>query len=89
MALVKEDKAKLIEKYKIHDKDSGSADVQVAILTNKIQYLTKHLEVHKKDHTSRRGLIKMVGKRRRLLNYLRRKDVKRYRDLINKLGLRK
>ncbi len=89
MALTKDDKAQLIGKYRKHEKDSGSADVQIAILTNKIQYLTKHLEVHKKDHTSRRGLIKMVGKRRRLLNYLRRKDVTRYRGLINSLGLRK
>ncbi len=89
MALTKDSKAELIGKYRVHDKDSGSADVQVAILTNKIQYLTKHLEIHKKDHASRRGLIKMVGKRRRLLNYLRRKDVERYRNLINSLGLRK
>lgn len=89
MALTKEAKAKVIKDYQIHSSDSGSADVQVSILTKKILYLTEHLKIHKKDHHSRRGLIKMVGKRRRLLNYLRKKDVQRYRSLISKLGLRK
>lgn len=89
MALTKADKADVIKTYQRHSNDSGSADVQISILTKKILYLTDHLKIHKKDHHSRRGLIKMVGRRRRLLNYLRKKDVQRYRDLISKLGLRK
>ncbi|HEY8342906.1 MAG TPA: 30S ribosomal protein S15 [Calditerricola sp.] len=73
----------------MHEADTGSPEVQVAILTEKINNLTEHLKVHKKDHHSRRGLLKMVGKRRRLLNYLREKDYARYRKLIEKLGLRR
>ncbi|MDI7252691.1 MAG: 30S ribosomal protein S15, partial [Actinomycetota bacterium] len=72
-----------------HEKDTGSAEVQIALLTKRIEELTEHLKVHKKDHHSRRGLLKMVGKRRRLLNYLREKDVERYRQLIERLGLRR
>jgi small subunit ribosomal protein S15 len=89
MALTKDDKAKVIKEYQRHSSDSGSAEVQVSILTKKILYLTEHLKIHKKDHHSRRGLIKMVGKRRRLLSYIRKKDVQRYRNLITRLGLRK
>jgi len=89
MALTQERKQQLIEEYKVHDNDTGSPEVQIAILTEKINYLNDHLRTHKKDHHSRRGLLKMVGKRRHLLNYLKEKDIQRYRDLINKLGLRR
>lgn len=84
-----EQKQSLIEQFKVHESDTGSPDVQIAILTNKINYLNDHLRVHKKDHHSRRGLLKMVGHRRNLLNYLRKKDVNRYRTVVEKLGLRK
>ncbi len=87
--LDKEAKSAIIEKYKTHDGDTGSPEVQIAILTAKIQYLTEHLKEHKKDHHSRRGLLKMVGHRRSLLNYLRKKDIDRYRNIINELGLRR
>ncbi len=83
------DKTQVIEDYRIHDNDSGSADVQVAILTKRINHLTEHLKVHKKDHHSRRGLLMMVGKRRRLLKYLKKNHLKRYRELIARLGLRR
>ena len=89
MPLSSERKLEIIEEYRSHDKDTGSAEVQIAILTKRIEDLTEHLKVHKKDHHSRRGLLKMVGKRRRLLNYLKEKDVERYRELIEKLGLRR
>lgn len=89
MALTQERKAQLIEEFRTHESDTGSPEVQVAILTEKINYLNEHLREHKKDHHSRRGLLKMVGQRRNLLNYLRNSDVTRYRDLINKLGLRR
>jgi len=89
MALSQEHKQEIIEQFKIHENDTGSPEVQIAILTEKINLLNEHLKVHKKDHHSRRGLFKMVGKRRNLLNYLRKKDVQRYRELINKLGLRR
>ncbi|MCX7568569.1 30S ribosomal protein S15 [Tumebacillus sp. DT12] len=89
MALNQEAKTNLIESFKVHEGDTGSPEVQIAILTNKINYLNDHLRTHKKDHHSRRGLLKMVGRRRNLLNYLRNKDVNRYRDLVAKLGLRK
>lgn len=89
MALTQERKQQLIEEYKIHENDTGSPEVQIAILTDKINYLNEHLRIHKKDHHSRRGLLKMVGQRRHLLNYLKDQDVQRYRDLINKLGLRR
>ena len=89
MALTTEDKKKLIEKYKMHDSDTGSPEVQVGLLTNRIEYLTEHLKIHKKDHHSRRGLLMLVGQRRRLLNYVKYKDVNRYRTIIERLGLKK
>ncbi|MFC0271346.1 30S ribosomal protein S15 [Metabacillus herbersteinensis] len=89
MAITQERKNELIASYKTHEADTGSPEVQVAILTEDINSLNEHLRVHKKDHHSRRGLLKMVGRRRNLLTYLRNKDVTRYRDLINKLGLRR
>ena len=79
----------IIEEYGQHDSDTGSPEVQVALLTERINHLTDHLREHKKDHHSRRGLLMLVGKRRRLLNYIRREDVERYRSLIAKLGLRR
>lgn len=89
MALTKERKNQLIDEFKTHDNDTGSPEVQIAVLTEQINLLNEHLRTHKKDHHSRRGLLKMVGKRRNLLTYLRGKDVTRYRELINKLGLRR
>ncbi|MBY0144470.1 30S ribosomal protein S15 [Neobacillus niacini] len=89
MAITQERKNELIAEYKTHDNDTGSAEVQIAVLTESINNLNGHLRTHKKDHHSRRGLLKMVGKRRNLLTYLRNKDVQRYRELINKLGLRR
>lgn len=85
----KEKKSALIETYKTHENDTGSPEVQIAILTGRITELTEHLQTHKKDHHSRRGLLKMVGVRRRLLNYLKNKDIERYRVIIGKLNLRK
>ena len=85
----KESKAEIIAKYKRDEKDTGSPEVQIALLTERINELTEHLKVHKKDNHSRRGLLKMVGKRRNLLNYLAKKDIQRYRDIVEKLGLRK
>jgi len=84
-----EDKKKLIEKFRLHESDTGSPEVQVALLSHRIAYLTEHLKVHKKDHHSRRGLLILVGRRRRLLNYVKNKDVKRYRAIIEALGLRR
>jgi small subunit ribosomal protein S15 len=84
-----EDKQKLIEKFKLHESDTGSPEVQVGLLTHRISYLTEHLKIHKKDHHSRRGLLMLVGKRRRLLNYVKSKDVNRYRTIIENLGLRR
>jgi len=81
-------KAGTIQKYRQHDGDTGSAQVQVAVLTERINYLTDHFRVHSKDHHSRRGLLKMVGKRKRLLSYLRRIDIETYRRLVQELGLR-
>lgn len=89
MALTQERKNELINEFKVHDTDTGSPEVQIAILTEKINYLNEHLREHKKDHHSRRGLMKMVGQRRNLLTYLRNNDVQRYRNLITKLGLRR
>ncbi|MBZ5749917.1 MULTISPECIES: 30S ribosomal protein S15 [Metabacillus] len=89
MAITQERKNELIASFKTHESDTGSPEVQIAILTEDINNLNEHLRVHKKDHHSRRGLLKMVGKRRNLLTYLRNKDVARYRELINKLGLRR
>ena len=85
----KELKGQIIDKYKRDEKDTGSPEVQIAILTERINELTEHLKVHKKDNHSRRGLLKMVGKRRNLLNYLAKKDINRYREIVNQLGLRK
>ncbi len=85
----KELKSQIIEKYKRDEKDTGSPEVQIAILTERINELTEHLKVHKKDNHSRRGLLKMVGKRRNLLNYLAKKDINRYREIVASLGLRK
>jgi len=89
MPLTAEQKAKSIKKHQIHEKDSGSPEVQVALLTERILYLTDHFKTHKKDHHSRRGMLKMIGQRRRLLDYLKKKDVERYRNLIKHLGLRR
>lgn len=89
MAITQERKQALINEYKTHESDTGSPEVQIAVLTEQINNLNDHLRTHKKDHHSRRGLLKMVGKRRNLLTYLRNKDVTRYRELINKLGLRR
>ena len=87
--LTTEAKLAVIKEYATHEGDTGSPEVQVAILTSRIQYLTDHLKEHKKDHHSRRGLVKLVGQRRNMLDYLRRKDIERYRSLIERLGLRK
>lgn len=87
--LTTEAKLAVIKEYATHEDDTGSPEVQVAILTSRIQYLTEHLKEHKKDHHSRRGLLKLVGQRRNMLDYLRRKDIERYRSLIERLGLRK
>ena len=84
-----ERKAEVISSYRTHDSDTGSPEVQVAILSDRINYLTEHFKTHVKDHHSRRGLLKLVGQRRRLLDYLKRKDASRYADLIRKLGIRK
>mgnify|MGYP000894268502 CR=1 FL=1 len=88
MPLETERKKTIIEQYKIHDKDTGSPEVQIALLTERINYLNEHLKVHKKDHHSRRGLMKMVGQRRALLNYLSREASDRYRAIVERLGLR-
>jgi small subunit ribosomal protein S15 len=87
--LVPEAKAELIKKYQLNEGDTGSPEVQIAILTERISYLTEHLKMHKKDHHSRRGLLKMVGQRRGLLNYLYKTEIERYRSIIERLGLRK
>jgi small subunit ribosomal protein S15 len=89
MALLKDAKAELIKRYRQHDTDSGSPEVQIAVLTNRITYLTEHFKLHKKDHHSRRGLLQLVGRRRRLLDYLRDIDDSRYRAVIERLGIRK
>lgn len=89
MALTKDRKTSLIEDYRHHDSDTGSPEVQVAILTERITYLTEHFKTHAKDHHSRRGLLKLVGQRRRLLDYVKAKNVDRYAELIKRLGIRK
>lgn len=89
MSLHKEEKSQIIQEYRTHQDDTGSPEVQVALLTERINQLTEHLKSHSHDHHSRRGLLKLVGRRRRLLAYLQRKDVERYRDIISRLGLRK
>ncbi|MBW2645895.1 MAG: 30S ribosomal protein S15 [Deltaproteobacteria bacterium] len=89
MHLTTEEKKAIIDKFKVHGKDTGSPEVQIALLTSRITHLTEHFKIHKKDHNSRRGLLKLVGSRRRLLNYLKGKDVTRYKTLISSLALRK
>ena len=89
MALVAGKKSEVVQKYRRHDKDTGSPEVQVALITERIAYLTEHFKTHKKDHHSRRGLLKLVGQRRRLLDYLRKVDQNRYKVVIEQLGLRK
>ena len=89
MALAQEKKKEIIEQFKTHEKDTGSPEVQIALLSERIQYLTEHFKAHKRDHHSRRGLLKLVGHRRRLLNYLKEKRVDRYRVILDQLGLRK
>ncbi len=89
MALIAEKKSELVHKYRRHDSDTGSPEVQVALITERITYLTEHFKTHKKDHHSRRGLLKLVGQRRRLLDYLRKVDTNRYKAVIDQLGLRK
>jgi len=89
VALSKDRKTEVIGSYKTHTADTGSPEVQVALLSERINYLTEHFKTHAKDHHSRRGLLKLVGQRRRLLDYLKRKDSDRYADLIRKLGIRK
>jgi len=87
--LTVEDKKQLIEQYKLHETDTGSPEVQIGLLTHRISYLTEHLKIHKKDHHSRRGLLILVGRRRKLLNYVKKNDIKRYRTIIANLGLRR
>ena len=87
--MLKEEKTAIIKEYATHEGDTGSPEVQVAVLTKRINDLTEHLKTHQKDHHSRRGLLKMVGQRRNLLNYLMRIDIERYRSLIERLGIRK
>ncbi|MGI6364535.1 MAG: 30S ribosomal protein S15 [Bacillota bacterium] len=87
--MAREQKNEIIEQFRLNEKDTGSPEVQIALLTNRINHLTLHLKEHKKDHHSRRGLMKMVGRRRRLLDYLRETDINRYRTILEKLNLRK
>ena len=87
--LTLERRKELIADYRLHEKDTGSPEVQIALLSARIEYLTEHFKEHKKDHHSRRGLLKLVGQRRRLLNYIKEDDVERYRNIIKRLGLRK
>jgi small subunit ribosomal protein S15 len=89
VVLAAKTKDELIDRFKLHENDTGSPEVQIALLTHRISYLNEHFKVHKKDHHSRRGLLKLVGQRRRLLNYLKAKDINRYRTLIQALSLRK
>ncbi len=89
MVFTSEDKKKLIDRFRLHESDTGSPEVQIGLLTHRISYLTDHLKVHKKDHHSRRGLLMLVGKRRRLLNYVKSNDIKRYRTIIETLGIRR
>lgn len=89
MSTTKQQKSDLINSYRVHGTDTGSPEVQIALLSNRISYLTEHFKTHAKDHHSRRGLLKLVGRRRRLLDYLKQVDVERYRSIIDKLGIRK
>lgn len=89
MALTKEEKQRIVEEFRVKDNDTGSPEVQVAVLTKEITELNTHLKTHKKDHHSRRGLLMKVGRRRHLMNYLKEKDIQRYRNLLKKLGLKR
>lgn len=89
MSLTKDQKEEVVKKHQLHDKDTGSPEVQIALLTERIEYLTEHMKLHKKDFHTRHGLLKLVGQRRRLLNYLMDRDIESYRDVINRLGLRR
>jgi len=89
MPQLTEKKQEIIAKYKIHEKDTGSPEVQIALLTDRILYLTEHMKVHPKDFHSRRGLLKLVGQRRNMLNYLKKSDIDRYRNIVKSLGLRR
>lgn len=89
MPMTQEKKQALIDKYRLHEKDTGSSEVQIALLSDRITYLTEHFKTHTKDHHSRRGLLMLVGQRRRLLDYLKREDIDRYREIIKKLGIRR
>jgi small subunit ribosomal protein S15 len=89
MVTTKEEKQQVIEKYRLHEGDTGSPEVQIALYTKRINYITEHLRNHPKDHHSRRGLLLLVGKRRHLLDYLRKKNIERYRDVIRSLGIRR
>jgi small subunit ribosomal protein S15 len=89
MSITRDEKNTAIKEYQLHETDSGSAEVQIAILTTRIANLTEHFKVHVKDHHSRHGLLKLIGSRRRLLNYLKKKNVQKYRDLIQRLGIRR
>ena len=89
MSTTKEQKSSVISEYRTHDSDTGSPEVQIALLSNRINYLTEHFKSHAKDHHSRRGLLKLVGRRRRLLDYLKQTDLERYRTVIERLGIRK
>ncbi|MEW6487094.1 MAG: 30S ribosomal protein S15 [Thermodesulfobacteriota bacterium] len=89
MVMTPEKKQEVIDQYRIHENDTGSPEVQIALLSERISYLTEHFKLHKKDHSSRRGLLKLVGQRRRLLDYLKSSDVERYRNVIDRLGIRK
>jgi len=89
VVLTAESKKEIIDRFKLHEKDTGSPEVQIALLSSRIKYLTDHFGIHKKDNHSRRGLLKLVGQRRRLLNYLKKKDEEKYRAVIKQLGIRK
>jgi len=89
VGLAVEEKKVLIDRFRLHDTDTGSPEIQIALLTERISYLNEHFKIHRKDHHSRMGLLKLVGQRRRLLNYLKSKDIQRYREIIGALGLRK
>jgi small subunit ribosomal protein S15 len=89
MGIAQQQKREVIEQFKLHQGDTGSPEVQVALLSQRIQYLTEHFKIHVKDHHSRRGLLKLVGQRRRLLDYLKKNDYERYQSLIHRLGIRK
>ena len=89
MAVLQERTKEIVQSYRQHDKDTGSPEVQIALLTDRITYLTEHFKTHQRDHHSRRGLLKLVGQRRRMLDYLRSRDFQRYKSVIERLGLRK